>query len=108
MNRSTNLASLSNGTFCLEHRLPEDQPSPYGLVCCECHARLLADPPQGPCRGFWESQPVLRGDEPCSVFTLVWDNFQIRSLHPPSALNDIERLAREVLNRTDAVQHHAS
>ena len=74
---------IATQTRCLEHQLPEDQPSPYGLICRECHARLREDPPRGSCRGVWESQPVLSDGEPCAVFALVWDNFQIRSLHPP-------------------------
>lgn len=85
-------------THCLEHQLPEDQPSPLGLICHECHSRLLADPPNGPCRGYWESQPVLSDGEPCSVFTLAWDDFQIRSRHPTKAWDDLERAAREVLS----------
>ncbi|MFM9964028.1 MAG: hypothetical protein ACKV2Q_22725 [Planctomycetaceae bacterium] len=84
-------------TRCLEHQLPEDCPSPIGLICRECYARWQHDPPRGPCRSFWESQPVLSDGEPCSVFALVWDNFQIRSLHPSTALDDLEREAREVL-----------
>jgi len=84
-------------TRCLEHQLPEDQPSSLGLVCRECHTRLRHDPPRGTCRSFWESQPVLSDGEPCSVFALVWDDFQIRSLHPTTAWEDLEREAREVL-----------
>lgn len=85
-------------TQCLVHQLPEDQPSPLGLICRECHARLRHDPPRGPCRGYWESQPVLSNGDPCSVFALVWDDFQIRSLHPTTAWEDVERMAKEVLS----------
>ena len=94
----TKSASHFVGTHCLGHQLPADQPSPFGLICRECHARLLADPPRGPCRGYWESQPVLSDGEPCSVFTLAWDDFQIRSRHPTTAWDDLERDARNVLN----------
>lgn len=84
-------------TRCLTHQLLEDFPSSVGLICPECYARLQHDPPRGPCRSFWESQPVLSNGDPCAVFALVWDDFQIRSLHPTSALEDLEREAREVL-----------
>lgn len=93
------LPTIAVQTRCLGHRLPEDHPSPLGLICRECHARLLAAPPSGPCRGFWESQPVLRDGEPCLVFTLAWDDFQIRSQHPTTAWDDLERMARDVLHR---------
>lgn len=86
-------------TTCVAHRLPEDQPSPHGQVCRECLARLRDDPPQGACRGFWESQPLIVDGEPCAVFTLAWDNFQIRSLHSSTALSDLEREASEILTR---------
>lgn len=90
-------SSIPN-TRCLEHQLPEDQPSPLGLVCRACHARLLQDPPSGPCRGFWESQPVNDSNgEACAVFTLAWDDFQIRSQHPATGWDDLERAAQEVL-----------
>lgn len=97
MNRMTDRISPAVRTRCLEHRLPEDQPSPFGLICRKCHSRFVHDPPRGPCRGFWERQPVLSDGEPCSVFTLTWDNFQIRSLHPSTALDELERLALESL-----------
>ncbi|MBC7816940.1 MAG: hypothetical protein IAG10_08645 [Planctomycetaceae bacterium] len=85
-------------TRCLVHQLPEDQPSPLGLICRECHARLRHDPPRGSCRGYWESQPVINDGDPCSVFALVWDDFQIRSVHPTTAWEDLERDALDVLN----------
>ncbi len=88
---------ITASTRCLEHHLPEDQPSPLGLICPECVARLRRDPPRGPCRGFWESQPILDGGDTCSVFSLAWDSFQIRSLHPSKTLDDLEQMAREVL-----------
>lgn len=85
-------------TRCLEHQLAEDQPSPLGLICRVCLARLLQDPPHGPCRGFWESQPVNDSNgEACAVFTLAWDDFQIRSQHPATGWDELERAAREVL-----------
>lgn len=77
-------------THCLTHQLTEDQTSPIGLVCPRCKQRLYADPPLGRCVSYWESQPEaysLRGD-PCFVYTLVWDDFRIRSLHPPHAESD--------------------
>ena len=70
-------------TFCLEHQRPEDRPSSRGLLCAECHARLIEAPPQGAICSYWESQPAaytLQGD-PCWVYTLVWSDFRIRSLH---------------------------
>ena len=94
------------GTHCLDHQLPADQPSPLGLICRECHSRLLANPPSGPCRGFWESQPILSDGEPCSVFTLAWADFQIRSLHPTTAWDDAERLAKEVLSTEYSPSSH--
>ncbi len=70
-------------TYCLEHQLAEDHPSPRGLVCPQCYARLMQSPPLGECSGYWESQPAaytVRG-EPCWVYRLNWFDFQIRSLH---------------------------
>jgi hypothetical protein len=70
-------------TYCLEHQLTEDYASPRGLVCERCHARLKRSPPQGTCQSYWESQPAVYTlqREPCWVFTLRWEDFQIRSLH---------------------------
>ena len=58
--------------------------SRVGIVCPECKQRLYLNPPQGRCRSFWESQPVAYSLDrsPCFVFSLNWDDFQIRSLHP--------------------------
>jgi hypothetical protein len=70
-------------TWCLNHHLPEDRASPLGRVCARCHRRLRVAPPPGRPMAYWESQPVacrLDG-EPCFVYTLRWDEFQIRSLH---------------------------
>lgn len=70
-------------TYCLEHQQDEDHPSPRGLVCPLCHARITQSPPQGICRSYWESQPAaytVHGD-PCWVYTLTWADFRIRSLH---------------------------
>lgn len=70
-------------TFCLEHQRPEDRASSRGLVCAECHVRLSEAPPRGGISSYWESQPAaytLQGD-PCWVYTLVWSDFRIRSLH---------------------------
>ncbi|MFN0199724.1 MAG: hypothetical protein ACKVT0_23465 [Planctomycetaceae bacterium] len=72
-------------TYCLTHFLPEDQTSTVGLVCPLCKRRLYTQPPRGKCRSFWESQPAAYSPhrEPCFVYTLMWDDFRIRSLHPP-------------------------
>jgi len=77
-------------TICWSHQLPEDRASPVGLVCPECKQRLYLQPPSGRCRSFWESQPVAYGldGRPCFVYTLVWDDFQIRSVHPPESEHD--------------------
>lgn len=74
-------------THCLTHQLPEDQATPLGLVCRECCARLNESPPEGERRGFWESQPGAYATDgrPCWVFSLLWDDFRIRSLHPAEA-----------------------
>lgn len=74
-------------TFCLTHQLPEEQTSLVGLVCSQCKHRLDTRPPQGRCRSFWESQPAAYGldGQPCFVYTLWWDDFRIRSLHPPES-----------------------
>ena len=96
-------------TICLVHQLPEDQPSSLGLICRECKSRLRREAPHGRCLSFWESQPVIDAEgESCAVFTLAWDDFQIRSQHPTTAWDDLERLAREVLNRHDKARNHAS
>ncbi len=58
--------------------------SPIGLVCPACKHRLYVRPPHGRCMSFWESQPVAYTlkREPCFVFTMMWSDFRIRSLHP--------------------------
>lgn len=84
-------ASTAAAAWCLTHQLPEDQASPIGTVCQHCKQRLYVDRPQGSCRSFWESQPAafaLNG-EPCFVYTLVWDDFRIRTLHPAGTEFDI-------------------
>jgi hypothetical protein len=77
-------------TRCLSHQLPEDQTSPVGLVCSQCKQSLYANPPRGRCLSFWESQPAAYSPEgePCFVYTLMWDDFRIRSLHAPDSLDD--------------------
>ena len=75
--------AIAATTLCLTHQLPEDQPSSLGLLCRLCKEHIQRQPPTGRCLSFWESQPVHIAGESCSVFTLVWDDFQIRSLHPP-------------------------
>ncbi len=62
-----------------------------GPVCACCKQRLYVDPPHGTCRTYWESQPAaytLDG-QPCFVYTLVWADFQIRTLHRPGTEFDI-------------------
>lgn len=73
-------------TRCLTHQLIEDQPSVLGLVCSECKQRLESRPPRGRAMSFWESQPAAYSaeGEPCFVYTIMWDDFRIRSLHPPA------------------------
>jgi len=77
-------------THCLEHQLPEDQSSPVGLVCPLCKQRLYVNPPQGRVFSCWESQPgaYTRMGEPCFVYTIIWPDFRIRSLHPAGVLID--------------------
>jgi hypothetical protein len=77
-------------TLCLTHQLVEDQTSPVGLVCRQCKQRLDTHPPTGRCRSFWESQPAAysMARKPCFVYSLMWDDFRIRSLHPPNSQND--------------------
>lgn len=78
-------------TWCLTHQQPEDQATPLGLVCPECKQRLYVDPPAGRCFSCWESQPPaysLTG-EPLFVYTLIWDDFRIRSLHEADAEFDL-------------------
>ena len=74
---------LHEFTWCLEHQTAEDQMSPVGLVCPECKRRLYTQPPTGLLRTCWESQPgaYAADGEPCFVYTLIWDDFRIRSLH---------------------------
>lgn len=69
--------------ICLEHQAVEDQMSPIGLVCPCCKHRLYVSPPTGRCRTFWESQPAAWtvDRQPRWVYSLVWDDFRIRSLH---------------------------
>lgn len=85
------MATAAAPAWCLTHQLPEDQASLIGPVCRHCKQRLYVSPPQGVCRSYWESQPeafTLEG-EPCFVYTLVWDDFRIRTLHPPGTEFDV-------------------
>ncbi|MCH7685616.1 MAG: hypothetical protein IH899_02865 [Planctomycetes bacterium] len=70
--------------------------SPIGLVCPRCKQRLYTQPPLGHCMSYWESQPAAYSTEgePCFVFTLAWDDFRIRSLHPPHS--DTDKRAEKV------------
>ncbi|MDA0833739.1 MAG: hypothetical protein O2955_05180 [Planctomycetota bacterium] len=81
---------LDHRTYCLTHFLPEDQASNIGLICPRCRQRLYTQPPSGTCRSFWESQPAAYSlhQQPCFVYTLQWDDFCIRSLHPPGDVLD--------------------
>ncbi|MEX1232473.1 MAG: hypothetical protein WEB58_19660 [Planctomycetaceae bacterium] len=93
---------LNHTTYCLTHFLPEDQTSTVGLVCPRCKQRLYTQPPQGHCRSFWESQPAAYSPrrEPCFVYTLLWDDFRIRSLHPPDDTFDTRSQNRTPAGRT--------
>lgn len=77
-------------THCLHHQLPEDQASTLGLVCALCKHRLYAYPPQGECRSYWLGQPGAYSltREPCFIYVLSWDDFEIRSLHPAGSNED--------------------
>lgn len=90
---------------CLNHQLTEDQMSPIGLVCPLCKHRLYVRPPRGHCRGFWESQPAAYTltREPCFVYSLIWDDFRIRTLHPASSTEDPRGANARLLN-TEAPQ----
>ena len=50
---------------------------------------------------YWESQPEVytAEGEPCFVFAMVWDNFRIRSLHPPDS--DTDKRAEKVREREE-------
>jgi hypothetical protein len=93
---------------CLTHQLVEDQASMVGLVCRLCKEHLDALPPRGRPLRFWESQPAAfsAAGEPCFVYTILWEDYRIRSLHPPhaddaarrqEAYADLLELAREWL-----------
>src|SRR5262245_63623326 len=75
---------------CLTHQLPEVQAGPVGLVCSRCRQHLQVAPPRGRCSAYWESQPAAYSldGEPCFVYVLAWDNYRIRSLHPPHSHAD--------------------
>ena len=94
--------TFPNFTQCLTHQLPEDQASPIGLVCPSCKQRLYVNPPRELQMSFWESQPTAYAlnREPCFVFTLIWDDFRIRSLHPCDSHED----SRAILMRNTRTQ----
>ena len=78
-------------TWCIAHQRTEDQATPWGLVCPDCKRRLYLAPPSGRCFSCWESQPVafaLDG-RPQFVYTLIWDDFRIRSLHAADSEIDL-------------------
>lgn len=88
--------------WCLEHQRVEDRTSWLGPVCPLCKARMYSRPPRGTCRSYWESQPVacsLTTREPMFVYTLVWTDFRIRTLHAPETDEDFRSQ-----NRTSAVR----
>ncbi len=78
---------MSNGqkTICLKHQCVEDQATPVGMVCPHCKQRLYTNPPEGNVMSFWESQPVAYSltREPYFAFSLMWENYRIRSVHLP-------------------------
>ena len=81
-------------TYCLNHQLPEDHATPLGLLCSECKQHLYTQSPEGRCRSFWESQPgayTLDG-QPMFVYSIMWDDYRIRSLHPAGSDEDERRL----------------
>ena len=92
-------------TRCLNHQLPEDQTSLIGLVCPRCKQRLYTRPPTGRPMCFWESQPAAYGLDrrPCFVYTLIWDDFRIRSLHPAESESDArgQSFSEKCLDPTD-------
>jgi len=100
-------------TQCLAHQLPEDQSSPAGLVCPLCKQRMYVSPPTGRSFSCWESQPgayTLEG-QPCFVYTIVWEDFRIRSLHPAGVLIDPRSVNGGVIVNIDglsAIEHPES
>lgn len=68
--------------------------SSYGLVCPECKQRLYTQPPTGPLRTFWESQPgaCAPDGEPCFIYSLMWSDYRIRSLHAAEDEFDLRSL----------------
>ena len=76
-----------------------DQPQPLSREFCRCcgqpgrlcKQRLYTRPPTGICRSFWESQPAAYSldGQPCFVYSLMWHDFRIRTLHPPGTEFDL-------------------
>lgn len=83
------MSNETTTTICLEHQRVENQATPIGMVCPDCKRRLYTNPPQGNLMSFWESQPVAYklDREPCFAYSLMWENFRIRSIHLPE--NDL-------------------
>lgn len=92
-------------TWCLTHQLPEDQVSPYGLVCECCKKQLSQNPPQGKVHRYWERQPGAFSlhQLPYYVHVMVWKNYAIRSLHmigtgrgpkPPLTKQQVEEMLK--------------
>ncbi len=77
------MSSTSTSTYCLTHQRVEDICSPLGRVCRECAGEVRRRKLRRPRYAYWESQPPafsLSGT-PQFVYTLLWDDFRIRSLH---------------------------
>lgn len=88
-------------TICLEHQRVENQATPFGMVCPDCKRRLYTNPPQGNLMSFWESQPVAFSldREPCFAYSLMWENYRIRSIHLPD--NDL------VIKESSEIESHS-
>ncbi len=73
--------------------------TPLGLVCPDCKRTLYLSPPTGRCRSFWESQPGAShlDGQPCWVYSLMWDDFRIRSLHPARVEHDVRGALAELM-----------
>ncbi|WP_144995026.1 hypothetical protein [Polystyrenella longa] len=75
-------ASTQTTSWCLIHQQPETQASPFGKVCPNCKRKLYTGQLGTPSTRYWDSQPgaYRLSGEPCFIYNIIWDNFQIRSL----------------------------